>query len=122
MTDREKTIITAYTGVTMLQGEKLDLLYDYVSKLIGRPVQTLELVFLADEIHELSKPDFLKLCAEDTERRGEWKPYKDHEYSGGGYLLCTKCNWRFSFGAYRILQDDNYCPHCGARMKEGEAE
>ena len=50
--------------------------------------------------------------------RGEWKPYKDSDYCDDGYLLCTKCNWRFSFGAYRILQDDNYCPHCGAYMRK----
>lgn len=77
MTDKEKTIVTAYTGVTMLQGEKLDLLYAYVSELIGRPVQTLDFVYMADKIQELSKPDFLKLCAEDTERHGEWIPVSE---------------------------------------------
>ena len=81
MTDKEKTIVTAYTGVTMLQGEKLDLLYDYVSKLIGRPVQTLDFVYLADKIQELSKPDFIKLCAEDTERRGGMTEKKLNEIS-----------------------------------------
>ena len=57
-----------------------------------------------------------------TRPHGELNPYKDNAYSGGGYWLCTKCKWKFSFGAYRILQDDNYCPHCGAKIrKEGEA-
>lgn len=116
MTDREKTIVTAYTGVTMLQGEKLDLLYDYVSKLIGRPVQTLELVFLADKIQELSKPDFIKLCAEDTERRGKWLPGDcwsrgigmGEEY--GQYRICSLCG-------YQEPEKRKYCAGCGARME-----
>lgn len=59
-----------------------------------------------------------------TERpHGEWETYKDSAYSGGGYLMCTKCQYRFSFGAYRILQDDNYCPHCGVKIwKECDPE
>jgi len=123
MTDKEKTIVTAYTGVTMLQGEKLDLLYDYVSKLIGRPVQTLDFVYLADKIQELSKPDFIKLCAEDTEPRGKWLQREDKEYKGGGYNFCTACKYRFSYGAYPLIYEADYCPHCGARMqKEGETE
>lgn len=42
--------------------------------------------------------------------------YKDDDFSGGGYLLCTKCNMKFSFGAYHILEYDNFCPHCGRRV------
>lgn len=56
----------------------------------------------------------------DKRPHGELKPYKDSAYSGGGYWLCTKCQYRFSFGAYRILNDDNYCPHCGAKIRKEE--
>ena len=78
-------------------------------------------------------------------RRGKWTDNRngtytcsDCDFSGGGYLFCTKCEWKFSFGAYRILEYYNYCPHCGSRIirqhdsdgveftfevvKEGEAE
>lgn len=48
--------------------------------------------------------------------QGEFDLYKDDYYSGGGYILCTACKYRFSFGAYKILENDNYCPHCGAKI------
>lgn len=59
---RECAIITAYTGVTMLSGDDLRYLYEYVSELLGHSVQTIELAVLADEIKEKAKPDFLMLC------------------------------------------------------------
>lgn len=72
--------------------------------------------------YELAKKMFKRSQGEEPST-ATFEPYEDNDYSGGGYLMCTKCKWAFSFGAYRILQDDNYCPHCGAKiMKEGEAE
>lgn len=67
MTDREKAIVMAYTGVCMLQGERLKAYYQYVYQLIGRTVWTHELADkkMADCIRELSKPDFIKLCEEE---------------------------------------------------------
>lgn len=53
---------------------------------------------------------------EPQRSHGEFKLYKDDDYSGGGYILCTACKYRFSFGAYKILENDNYCPHCGAKI------
>lgn len=67
MTDRERVIITAYTGITMVAAEKLDLFYQYLNELFGRPVYTHEIPLLADEIKERSKADFLKLCKDDQE-------------------------------------------------------
>lgn len=52
----------------------------------------------------------------EKENRGEFELYRDDDYSGGGYILCTACKFRFSFGAYKILEYDNYCPHCGAKI------
>lgn len=62
MTDREKAIVTAYTGIVMLTGEKLDIFYKYVADLMGRPVYMHELPALAEEIKKRSRNDFIELC------------------------------------------------------------
>ena len=64
MTDKERTIVMAYTGIAMLKGDKLDLFYKYIAKLMGRPVFTHELADkeIWKEIKERSKEDFFKLC------------------------------------------------------------
>lgn len=66
MTDKEKAIVTAYTGVTMLTGDKLSIFYEYIESILGRPVWTHELADKAvwNEIKEKSKVDFLRLCRE----------------------------------------------------------
>ena len=38
MTDRERAIVMAYTGIVMLCGDKLDIFYEYVSEKLGRPI------------------------------------------------------------------------------------
>lgn len=60
MTDREKAIVTAHTGVNMLEGEKFNEFYNYLEELYGRPVYTHEIPFL--DIKEKSKEDFIALC------------------------------------------------------------
>ena len=73
MTDREKAIVMAHTGICMLEGEKLDVFYQYLNELYGRPVYTHEWVTL--DIKEKSKPDFLQLCKEEESvRHGKWIP------------------------------------------------
>ena len=67
MTNREKAIVMAYTGACMLTGDKFNIFHEYVEKLMGRPVYTHEIGFLADEIKEKAKDDFIKLCKEDEE-------------------------------------------------------
>lgn len=64
MTDREKAIVTAYTGVAMLTGMKLDIFYKYIEELMGRPVFTHELANkeMWDKLKEKSKEDFINLC------------------------------------------------------------
>ena len=73
MTDREKAIITAYTGITMLAGEKFSIFHKYIEDILGRPIWTHELASetVWTEIKEKSKPDFLKLCADETEAEDE---------------------------------------------------
>lgn len=66
MTDHEKAVVMAYTGVTMLKGEKFQVFHKYVEDLLGRPVFTHELADadIAENIKEKSRDDFLKLCEE----------------------------------------------------------
>lgn len=64
MTDKEKAIVMAYTGVCMLTGDKISIFYKYIAELMGRPVFTHELANKEIEnlIKEKSKNDFIKLC------------------------------------------------------------
>lgn len=65
MTDKEKAIVMAYTGVVMLKGDKIQIFYKYVEKIMGRPILTHEMAQLATEIKEKSKDDFISLCADE---------------------------------------------------------
>ena len=68
MTDREKAIVMAYTGICMLEGKKLFEFYKYLEELYERPVYTHE--FLTLDIKERSEKDFMELCRrEEPEQR-----------------------------------------------------
>lgn len=79
MTDREKAIVMAYTGVAMLTGDKFQIFHKYVEEIMGRPVQTIEMGFIANEIKEKSKADFMKLCADEgsSENPYKWIPVSE---------------------------------------------
>lgn len=64
MTDRERAIIMAYTGVCMLTGDKLEIFYKYIEELLGYPIYTHELADskLWEKIKIKSKEDFISLC------------------------------------------------------------
>lgn len=64
MTDREKAIVMAYTGVVMLTGDKLDIYYKYIEEKLGHCVLTHELAFpeVQDAIEKAAKDDFIALC------------------------------------------------------------
>ena len=74
MTDKEKAIVMAYTGVVMLKGDKIQIFYEYVEKIMGRPILTHEMAQLATKIKEKSKDDFIKLCKESM---SEWDLYNE---------------------------------------------
>lgn len=76
MTEREKAIVTAYTGITMLQGEGLNVFYKYLEELFGRPIYTHEIPILADEIKKRSSNDFVALCRK-TEPEQRWIPVEE---------------------------------------------
>lgn len=66
MTDREKAIVMAHTGICMLTGDKWNIFHKYIEEIMGRPVYTHEMGMdaIANEIKEKSKTDFIKLCEE----------------------------------------------------------
>ena len=63
MTNKERAIVMAYTGVCMLTGDNLNEFYKYLEELFGSPVYTHEIPYLAETIKQKSFNDFLKLCA-----------------------------------------------------------
>lgn len=71
MTDREKAVVMAYTGVSMLAGDKLCLFYRYVQDKLGFCVMTHELAYpeVQDAIKEASRNDFIELCKSSDEPR-----------------------------------------------------
>lgn len=92
MTDREKAIVMAYTGVTMLTGDKLQIFHKYVKEIMVRPVQTIEMGFISNEIKEKSKADFMKLCADEggSENPYKWIPVTEDAPPKG--IICLWCN------------------------------
>lgn len=92
MTDREKAIVMAYTGVTMLTGDKCQIFDKYVEEIMGRPIWTHEMAQLADEIKEKSKADFIALCADEgsSENPYKWIPVTEDAPLKG--IICLWCN------------------------------
>lgn len=66
MTDYEKAVVMAYTGIAMLTGEKLDIYYQYLYKLFGRPVYSHEIPLLDKNIKERAYKDFIQICTTVT--------------------------------------------------------
>lgn len=73
MTDKEKAIVMAHTGICMLSGDKFQIFHKYVEDIMGRPIMTHEIGWLENAIKEKSKADFIALCAEQEpkEKAGE---------------------------------------------------
>ena len=65
MTDREKAIVMAYTGYTMLTGDKFDVYHQYIEELMGRPVWTHQIAYLEETIKAKSRADFIELCRKE---------------------------------------------------------
>ena len=68
MTDREKAIVMAFTGVTMLSGDEFDIFHKYAEEKMGRTIWTHEYApqRLESELKERARADFLKLCEVET--------------------------------------------------------
>ena len=61
MTKEERLIVTAYTGVMMVEQDEF---YDYLEQLMGRPILAKELSSedFANSVIDAVKDDFMKLC------------------------------------------------------------
>lgn len=121
MTDREKAIVMAYTGCTMLAGDKLGIYYQYVQEKLGRSVMTHELAYeeVQDAIEEAAKENFIAI-AKDINVPGKWVKLTGMappEYHG--HKICSVCK---SFAPYNPFHPGRemlspYCPGCGAKME-----
>ena len=92
MTDREKAIVMAYTGICMLTGDKLQIFHKYVEDIMGKPVWTHEMALdsIADEIRANSKDDFIALCADESrsENPNKWIPVSERLPEVRQNVLC----------------------------------
>lgn len=88
MTDREKAIVMAYTGVCMLTGDKLSVFYEYVESIMGRPVYTHEMgtKVVDNLIKEKARPDFIALCADESRSETPWIPCSERLPKAGEYI------------------------------------
>lgn len=116
MTDREKAIVMAYTGVCMLNGDKFDIFHKYAEDLMGRPVYTHEfgLDLFANELKKKAEPDFIKLCEDDG---SGWIPVKEKwsPEEGGTYLVTVHDERIFESGygtvsTYYNKRDNQWVP------------
>ncbi len=64
MTKRECTIVTAYTGTAMLQGDDLKLFYEYAEEKLGYPVMTHDMAsaIFWEDLRAAARKDFIQLC------------------------------------------------------------
>ena len=92
MTDREKAIVMAYTGICMLAGDKFQIFHKYVEDIMGRPIWTHEMGLFTDEIKEKSKADFMALCADESssEKPSKWIPVSERLPNFAGVYLVTR--------------------------------
>ena len=72
MTNKEKLIVSAYTGILMVEWSEF---HQFIEKLLGRPILTHEFdnEEVIEEILANVKDDFMKLCEEDDEVCSERK-------------------------------------------------
>lgn len=65
MTKNEKLVLTAYTGILMCDFSEF---HEYAEKLLGRPVQSLEMATNSfwEAMKEKTKDEFMKIIGDDT--------------------------------------------------------
>ena len=121
MTDREKAIVMAYTGKCMLTKNKFQIFHKYVEDIIGRPIMTHEMAFLADVIKKNSKADFLALCADESnsENPSEWIPISERLPEDFQRVLVTVANCNGN----KVVRVAEYSNYKGVfRIKENHEE
>ena len=95
MTDKEKAIVMAYTGICMLAGDKFRIFHEYIEDIMGRPVYTHEIGLLADTIKEKAEADFMALCADgsSSEIPNKWIPVSERLPEDFQRVLVTIVNY-----------------------------
>lgn len=68
MTKREAAIVSAYTGILIGEFENFN---GYVEEIMGRSVCTHEIPYIADEIKEKSKKDFMSIKIKNEDKKKE---------------------------------------------------
>ena len=56
---------------------------------------------------------------------GKWLVIENDEdelWAGGGRYECSACGYGFSFAGFFEMNEQHYCPHCGARMEAWDGE
>lgn len=91
MTDKEKAIVMAHTGICMLTGDKFQIFHKYVEDIMGRPIMTHEIGFLEGEIKEKTKADFIALCTDEScsENLNRWITVSERLPEESGEYLIT---------------------------------
>lgn len=51
---------------------------------------------------------------------GKWLVIEDELWEGGGRYECSVCGCGFAFGAFHEMDEQHYCPNCGAKMERSE--
>jgi Pyruvate/2-oxoacid:ferredoxin oxidoreductase delta subunit len=122
MTEKEKIIVSAYTGILMTDFSKV---HEYVEKKLDRPVWTHEFAFesVQEEIKEKSEDDFLDLCKKDDDSKiklkGKWIA-KESITGLEKFYECSNCGNHCLYEYVEIGFQNaktKYCPNCGAEME-----
>lgn len=68
MTQKERLIVSAYTGVIMTDWGSF---HAYAESVLGRLIWTHEFHYVAEELKQKVKKDFLALCGDDYKENEE---------------------------------------------------
>ena len=135
MTEQEKIIATAYTGIMFV--DDFSRVHEYIEEKLGRPVWTHELAIpgMREKIQNAVKDDFLQMIHEPSKHMSKIKP--DMKVKPGVYAciksieqpLPVSAAWaRYvckSCGETVLLASDKHpnvsyivgCPTCGGLMR-----
>ena len=112
MTDSEKAIVMAYTGICMLTGDKFQIFHKYIENIMGRPIMTHEIGQLADEIKKKSKADFMSICVDESssENPNKWIPVSEKlPYEETDVFICNENgDMEISSGSYSTEMKDDF--------------
>ena len=118
MTDKEKAIVMAHTGVCMLTGDKFQIFHKYVEDIMGRPIMTHEIGGLENKIKEKSKADFIALCANDnnSENSNRWISCNERmPEEWESVLVCFKTQGGMAQAVSERFDGDRWSALCGMK-------